>query len=422
MRMTKIFVRVRVRQRLVTTRAVSTTSEQKHDEKWGSFVAVDNFLRLSQTLPSGQAFRWRRTGDHAHALSTTGFAEEWVGPIRHHLYVLRQTVPRPPPNKADPVWFRVVAPDGAMTDKRAEAELRDYFRADTDFSTVYEGFCAADETFARIFPHLNGLRLLRTPPEECVFSYICSSNNHIKRISSMVISLASTYGEPLGSYGGESYAIFPTTEILAERADEKELRKAGFGYRAKFIAASAIGLVQHAQNSGANCVHDMLISWRKEGRIEVARRLTRYPGIGRKVAGCIALVSMDKLGEIPVDTHVWQVAQRYMPYLTTKTLTSRVYEDVGNWFRKRFGDDVAGIAHLFLFAGELSEFKKIIPHTLNPRKPAVQEAQLGNDENVPPDEPGIPDYRKMDSSKKTPGVKKPNNKPRRKPRTNRSVR
>ncbi len=34
------------------------------------------------------------------------------------------------------------------------------------------------------------------------------------------------------------------------------------------------------------------------------------PGVGRKVADCVALFSLDQSDTVPVDTHVWQVASR----------------------------------------------------------------------------------------------------------------
>jgi hypothetical protein len=44
----------------------------------------------------------------------------------------------------------------------------------------------------------------------------------------------SQYGDCLGSVNGHTFHKFPTLEQLAV-ADEATLRKAGFGYRAKFI-------------------------------------------------------------------------------------------------------------------------------------------------------------------------------------------
>lgn len=326
-------------------------------EPWQSFTVPDNFLRLSQTLQSGQSFRWVRTGEKEHPLSTTRLAEEWVGSIERTLYILRQTVPRPPANTADPVWYKVVVSEEG---EDPHSTLRDYFRADVDFREMYQSFCNADEDFARIFPYFNGLRTLRQPPEESFLAFICSSNNHIARISSMVTRLAETFGLSLGTVDGREYYSFPRIEKMSAEVDEQALREDGYGYRAKFLSSSAKSLALHAEANHMT-VRDMLLSWRKLNRMEVTKLLIRYPGVGRKVAGCIALTSLDKLGEIPVDTHVWNVAKRYRPELGEKSLTSRVYEDIGDWFRKRFGEDVAGIAHNFLFVGELPAFKKLLP-------------------------------------------------------------
>jgi 3-methyladenine DNA glycosylase/8-oxoguanine DNA glycosylase len=89
--------------------------------------------------------------------------------------------------------------------------------------------------------------MLRQDPLECLFQFICSSNNHISRIHGMVERLCSTYGMPLapdssaglqpagmaaeGSSSGQqqlSFYAFPTLEQLS-RASEEELRRDGFG-------------------------------------------------------------------------------------------------------------------------------------------------------------------------------------------------
>ena len=53
-----------------------------------------------------------------------------------------------------------------------------------------------------------------------------------------------------------------------------------------------------------------------------------------QVADCVCLMSLDKAGAIPVDTHVWQIANRdYMPKLkTTKSLTDKIYGEIGKTF------------------------------------------------------------------------------------------
>ena len=82
--------------------------------------------------------------------------------------------------------------------------------------------------------------------------------------------------------------------------------------------------------------------------------LLELPGVGRKVADCVALFSLDQSAAIPVDTHVWDIALRdYDCSLrSTKSLTPTVYENVGDIFRKLFPNK-AGWAHSVLFAAEV---------------------------------------------------------------------
>jgi hypothetical protein len=75
-----------------------------------------------------------------------------------------------------------------------------------------------------------------------------------------------------------------------------------------------------------------------------------------QVADCIALFSLDKFDLVPVDTHVWQISQRYMPSLKGKSLNPRLHAEIAAFWREKFGR-FAGWAHTVLFAAELAAFK-----------------------------------------------------------------
>jgi len=84
--------------------------------------------------------------------------------------------------------------------------------------------------------------------------------------------------------------------------------------------------------------------------------LVQLPGVGRKVADCVGLFSCDATGALPVDTHVWKIAQRELdPSLAdAKSITPRIYRKVGGLFRDKYGAH-AGWAHSWLFAREIAK-------------------------------------------------------------------
>jgi N-glycosylase/DNA lyase len=104
-----------------------------------------------------------------------------------------------------------------------------------------------------------------------------------------------------------------------------------------------------------------------ESHEAVVQALLQLNGVGRKVADCVALFSLDQHTAIPVDTHVFQIAMREIDSTLSeaKSLTPTIYQRIGSGFRERYGSH-AGWAHCILFAAELSVFNDQIPVHLRP--------------------------------------------------------
>jgi N-glycosylase/DNA lyase len=77
--------------------------------------------------------------------------------------------------------------------------------------------------------------------------------------------------------------------------------------------------------------------------------LDSLPGVGPKIADCVALFALGKDEAVPVDTHVWQLAVRFFaPELRGRSLTAAAYERIAGAFRARYGA-YAGWAQAYLY-------------------------------------------------------------------------
>lgn len=262
----------------------------------------------------------------------------------------------------------------------------------TDAVPLYAAWTQSSDSMAQLIQSLPGHRLVRQDPVECLFAFICSSNNNIQRIQQMVDKLRATYGTRLlpaaseedKEENGAAYYSFPTAETLAEKCEEATLRALGFGYRAPFITKASRQLVVLGGASYLHQIRDWKPLIGEDGATDAEdaahigqqdayqEQLMVFAGVGRKVADCVGLFSLERLEAIPVDTHVLQIARREfnVQLAETKSLTPALYKRVGDHFRARFAPS-AGWAHSVLFTGDLAAFQSHLPAEMQkPKKPA----------------------------------------------------
>jgi N-glycosylase/DNA lyase len=171
-----------------------------------------------------------------------------------------------------------------------------------------------------------------------LITFLCSANNHLKRIMPMA--------RVLGEFGPRLEApfvahAFPTWDTLAALGEER-LRERGFGYRAPRIPAVARAILARGGDA-------WLASLATHPLPEIRAALQSLPGVGPKLADCMALYALDRTDAVPIDTHLWQAATRhFFPEWDGLALTASRYAAVGQAFADRFGAD-AGWAQLFLY-------------------------------------------------------------------------
>ncbi|XP_022913870.1 N-glycosylase/DNA lyase [Onthophagus taurus] len=306
--------------------------------KWYNLAVKKTDLQLLGTLNGGQSFRWK--------LDNSGNKEQWIGIFDHKLWILEQ--------ENDAIKYQVYGDEENVNENEKEYSklLKNYFNLDINLQEYYKQWSDADPYFKKASKQFYGIRILKQDITENIFSFICSSNNNISRITSMIEKLATFYGNKICTLNDTTYYSFPTINNLCVENVEKKLSENGFGYRAKYISKTAKFI---NENGG-----DLWLEKLKEMKYMDARKnLMNLSGVGPKVADCICLMSLGHLEAVPVDTHVYQIATRlYLPKLgNKKTVTEKVYQEIGECFRNMYGP-LAGWAHTILFCADLKKFQQ----------------------------------------------------------------
>lgn len=93
--------------------------------------------------------------------------------------------------------------------KYYEKLLTSYFRLDCDLKSLYEIWSHSHEHFRSTGSKFTAIRQLDQDPVENIFSFICSQNNNIPRITALVNTLCALYGRKICHYEEQSLHEFP---------------------------------------------------------------------------------------------------------------------------------------------------------------------------------------------------------------------
>ena len=226
--------------------------------------------------------------------------------------------------------------------------MNKFFRFDDDFQKIKKEL-SKDKIVLEAIRNFPGMRILRQDPFQCYISFIVSSNSNIPNIQTRLQKLCQTFGKKK-IRGRKEFFLFPEPSDLAD-ASINQIMKCGLGYRSKFVKKAAV-----AVDSG-------IIDFRtlKKMDYQTARdELCQVFGIGKKVADCILLFSLDKLEAVPLDRWVLRILQKYFSKefeVKTKSITEKTYDDLHYKIVDHFGE-YAGYAQQFLFKNERESYEK----------------------------------------------------------------
>jgi N-glycosylase/DNA lyase len=202
-----------------------------------------------------------------------------------------------------------------------------FFRLEDDFSRILLGI-DRDPVIHQAIQKYYGMRLIRQDPWECLLSFLCSPAKAIPQIKLIIESLCQTRGEKVCWKFHIGYR-FPKPSSIRSPLELESIR-AGFRTKALFHAHQKLD-------------PQKLWSLKKLPYEEARRRLMQCPGVGKKIADCVLLYSLDFLQAFPMDTWIKKGLKKF--YFKDRKVSPKEME---RFVSDHFGP-YAGYAQLYLY-------------------------------------------------------------------------
>lgn len=169
-----------------------------------------------------------------------------------------------------------------------EPFLIQFFRLEEDLDSIYKEI-DQDPIIHQAIKKYRGMRLIRQDPWECLISFLCSSAKAISHIRSMIEVLCKSSGKKVcwGNY--MSYG-FPEPHGIGNPI---QLEPVKAGFRTNYLI-----------NTSRCLDRSQLFLLKTLSYKEARKQLMNLSGVGKKVADCTLLYSLDFLEAFPMDTWI----------------------------------------------------------------------------------------------------------------------
>ena len=219
---------------------------------------------LKDTLECGQFFRFTKVMD------------TYIVQSSDRIFSLRQ--------RGDSLYYEGVE----------EPFLTHFLRLEEDLDSILKEI-DRDPFIRMAIQKYRGMRLIRQDPWECLLSFLCSSAKAIPHIRTMIEALCKSSGKKI-LWGNHMGYGFPEPHCIQ---DSLQLEQVRAGFRTDYLIKAS------------RCIdRSQLYALKSLSYLEARQRLMRLSGVGRKVADCTLLYSLDFLEAFPIDTWIKKGLQR----------------------------------------------------------------------------------------------------------------
>jgi N-glycosylase/DNA lyase len=181
----------------------------------------------------------------------------------------------------------------------AASDVSRRFRLGDDMKAVYKGI-GTDQFMKDAITRYSGMRLTLNDPWETTLVFIISQFNNVKRIRLITKNIIARFGPEIMDGSGKSIMRgFPGSADLIG-ASEKDFRKCGAGFRAKYLKDLADYCTNNIDLNRLN----------PKNYDKLKETLMSINGVGEKVADCIILMGYGNLAAFPIDVWVKRTIEK----------------------------------------------------------------------------------------------------------------
>jgi N-glycosylase/DNA lyase len=208
-----------------------------------------------------------------------------------------------------------------------EPLLIHFFRLDEDLDSILKEV-DQDSMIDQAIKKYRGMRLIRQDPWECLLSFLCSSAKAVSHIRCIIEHVCKSSGEKVvwGDYLGYR---FPEPQSIR---NPLQLESARAGFRTNYLV-----------NASRSVDRNQLLLLKDLSYNMAREKLMQLSGVGKKVADCTLLYSLDFLEAFPMDTWIKKGLQKI--YFRGRNAGEKAME---KFVSNHFGP-CAGYAQLYLY-------------------------------------------------------------------------
>ena len=271
--------------------------------------------QLSEILNSGQIFHW--------------FEQD-----SYHYGLIDQT-----PTVLSQVGRRILIHQGKISAVKKFLGLND------NHHLIPEQLLKSDRHIQQAHQVASGVRLMNQPRWECLGSFITSAMKQVSHIRQLSLKTRQALGTPISlnftKIKETTLYAYPTPAQIATAGSEK-LRELGYGWRSETLHATAEIISKKPR---------LLNQINKGSTLELLNHLQNFPGVGLKVASCVALFAYNRKEVFPLDVWTKRVLTAF--YFRDQTNTSD--KEYNTFIEQEFGEHAGYIQQQFFHAARIGK-------------------------------------------------------------------